>query len=417
MLKFNGTEIKTKQDLLDRFDLKDALEQNEEFLLFVSRHLPSCLYPNNSLYDHCRKILSRIMISESEKNEIKSYITEAIDFWSFPKPKDKRGKLSDTSSFPIPEDKWGELKDNTEREKKIKVAEGIGCLDGIFGFFKATEQTNDMWNVDFARTVATFLIVQEIAKESFSTSNSIIQEKFFLGLKKSQAECIKKLEYLLLDGIVRSADNIEASKVTAEPSAPTADINTYEKKAESVSLLPENGSVLSCTAHRNELSIPYNPEYRLQNNERIRTLRWEVENGMNVILVESDGSKKTLPNGDVYVNAVGKVVVSVLSIPKTDQYNLTGTSSAVLLENENGTVTGCVYILNGNICYQDWGVDELDESWYFKKPFVEVAIDKNGVLALLNEKGVVFSFSDTYNGKNSVVSLKRMFNEVKLRSV
>ena len=417
MLKFKGTEIKTKQDLLDRFDLKDALEQSEEFLLLVSRLLPSCLYPNNSLYDHCRKILSLIMISESGKNEIKSYITEAIDFWSFPRSKDNRGKLSDTWSFPIPEDKWGKVKDTEERKKKIKVAEGIGCLDGIFGFFKANELTNDMWNVDFARTVATFLIVQEIAKESFSNSNSIIQEKFFLGLKNSQAKCIKKLEYLLLDGIVRSADNIEASKVTSEPSAPTADINTYEKKAESVSLLPENGSVLSCTAHRNELSIPYNPKYRLQNNERIRTLRWEVESGMNVILVESDGSKKALPKGDVYVNAVGKVVVSVLSVPKTDTYDLSGASSAVLLKNESGAITGCVYILNGNLNYQDWGVDELDESWYSKKPFVEVAIDKNGVIALLNEKGVVFSFSDTYNGKNSVVSLKRMFNEVKLRSV
>ena len=396
MLKFKGTEIKTKQDLLDRFYLKDALEQSEEFLLLVSRLLPSCLYPNNSLYDHCRKILSRILVEETGKNEIKNYITESKDFWSFPKPKDKRGLLSDTDTA-----------------KELKVSEEIDCLDGIFGIFKANEQTNVMWNVDFARTVATFLIVQDIAKESFSNSDSIIQEKFFLGLKNSQAECIKKLEYLLLDGIVRSADNIEASKVTAEPSAPTADINTYEKKAESVLLLPENGSVLSCTAHRNELSIPYNPEYWLQNNERIRTLRWKVENGVNVILVKSDGSKKTLPKGDVYVNAVGKVVVSVLSVPKTDQYDLTGASSAVLLENENGTVTGCVYILNGNICYQDWGVDELDESWYFKKPFVEVAIDKNGVLALLNEKGVVFSFRDTYNGKNSVVSLKRMFNEVK----
>ena len=396
MLKFNGTEIKTKQDLLDRFDLKDALEQSEEFLLLVSRLLPSCLYPNNSLYDHCRKILSRILVEETGKNEIKNYITESKDFWSFPDPKDKRGLLSDTVTA-----------------ENLKLSEIIDCLKNIFLIFKATEQTNDMWNVDFARTVATFLIVQEIAKESFSNSNSIIQEKFFSGLKNSQAKCIKKLEYLLLDGIVHSADNIEASKVTSEPSAPTADINTYEKKAESVSLLPENGSVLSCTAHRNELSIPYNPEYRLQNNERIRTLRWKVENGMNVILVESDGSKKTLPKGDVYVNAVGEVVVSVLSVPKTDTYDLSGASSAVLLKNESGAITGCVYISNGNLNYQDWGVDELDESWYSKKPFVEVAVDQKGSLAFLNDKGIVFSYSKAYNGKRSVISLKQMFNEEK----
>ena len=366
MLRFNEKEIKTKQDLLERFDLKDALEQGEEFLLFVFRHLPSCLYPNNSLYGHCRKILSRILESERGKNEVKSYITEAKDFWSFPMSKDRRGLLSDTAVA-----------------EEIGVAEGIDCLNNIFLAFKANERTNGMWNVDFAQTVATFLIVREIAKESFSNSNPIIQEKFFFGLKNGYAECIKKLEDLL------------------------------SKNEESFSLLPENGSVLSCSAHCDELSIPYDPEYKLQSDERIRTLHWKVEKGMRVVLKDTEGNKKPLSEGDVCVNAVGEVVVSVLSIPKNDQYDLTGASSAVLVKNEKGAVTGCVYILNGNICYQDWGVDELDESWYFKKPFVEVAIDKNGVLALLNEKGVVFSFRDTYNGKNSVVSLKRMFNEVK----
>ena len=113
------------------------------------------------------------------------------------------------------------------------------------------------------------------------------------------------------------------------------------------------------------------------------------------------------------MNAVGKVVVSVLSIPKTDQYNLTGASSAVLLKNESGAITGCVYISNGNLNYQDWGVDELDESWYSKKPFVEVAVDQKGSLAFLNDKGIVFSYSKAYNGKRSVISLKQMFNEEK----
>ena len=113
------------------------------------------------------------------------------------------------------------------------------------------------------------------------------------------------------------------------------------------------------------------------------------------------------------MNAVGKVVVSVLSVPKTDTYDLSRASSAVLLKNESGSIKGCVYISNGNLNYRDWGVDELDESWYSKKPFVEVAIDGKGYVALLNEKGIVFSYNKIYNGKSSVVSLEKLFNEVK----